>query len=58
MILNNCTFESNTVSVSGGAIYNLQDNLIIQNSYFANNLGTIRNGELKRWSSFLIVDLI
>ena len=52
MILNNCTFESNTVSVSGGAIYNLQDNLIIQNSYFANNLGTIRNGELKGGAVF------
>ena len=52
VVLNNCSFISNVVSVSGGAIYNLQDNLIIQNSEFVNNKGTIKNGELKGGAIF------
>lgn len=47
MILNNCTFESNIASVSGGAIYNLQDDLTIHNSVFIGNYAKIKNGILQ-----------
>lgn len=47
MVLFNCTFKSNTASVSGGAIYNLQDNLTIKNSIFNDNYAKVKNGELK-----------
>lgn len=42
MILNNCTFESNIASVSGGAIYNLQDDLTIHDSTFIGNYAKIK----------------
>lgn len=47
MILNNCTFEFNIVSVSGGAIYNLQDDLTIHDSTFIGNYAKIKNGILQ-----------
>ena len=47
MILNNCTFESNIASVSGGAIYNLQDDLTIHDSAFIGNYAKIKNGILQ-----------
>lgn len=47
MILNNCTFESNIASVSGGAIYNLQDDLTIHDSTFIGNYAKIKNGILQ-----------
>lgn len=47
MILNNCTFESNIASVSGGAIYNLQDDLTIHDSVFIGNYAKIKNGILQ-----------
>lgn len=47
MILNNCTFEFNIASVSGGAIYNLQDDLTIHDSAFIGNYAKIKNGILQ-----------
>ncbi len=47
MILNNCTFEFNIASVSGGAIYNLQDDLTIHDSTFIGNYAKIKNGILQ-----------
>lgn len=47
MILNNCIFESNIASVSGGAIYNLQDDLTIHDSAFIGNYAKIKNGILQ-----------
>lgn len=47
MVLNNCTFESNIASVSGGAIYNLQDDLTIHDSTFIGNYAKIKNGILQ-----------
>ena len=47
MILNNCTFESNIASVSGGAIYNLQDDLTIHDSTLIGNYAKIKNGILQ-----------
>ena len=44
MILNNCTFEFNIASVSGGAIYNLQDDLTIHDSTFIGNYAKIKKG--------------
>lgn len=61
MILNNCTFESNIASVSGGAIYNLQDDLTIHDSAFIGNYAKIKNGILQggaiaNYSNNLTVD--
>ena len=47
MILNNCTFEFNIASVSGGAIYNLQDDLTIHDSTLIGNYAKIKNGILQ-----------
>ena len=47
IILNNCTFKANVASVSGGAIYNLQDDLTIQDSTFIGNYAKIKNGILQ-----------
>ena len=46
IILNNCNFKANVASVSGGAIYNLQDDLTIQDSTFIGNYAKIKNGIL------------